>query len=180
MVDFAVAKAINQFGSGTFIDSLTKLVSSYAFLVIILMIILIFILIKDRKNGKIIVIALLIAMFLHFAVSEGVMKGIISFRERPYMAHSGEIAPLGKLNTDASFPSNHMSSTLAVLTVLIYYYRKYWPVALIFALMMAFARIHNGMHYPTDVLAGAVFGIAWGIIGIYSAKRISKILKIRY
>lgn len=179
MIDFVVAKAINEFGSGTFIDSLTKLVSSYAFLVIILMVIVVFILIKDKKKGKIIVIALLIAMFLHFAVSEGVMKGIISFRERPYIAHPGEIVPLGKLNTDASFPSNHMSSTLAILAVLIYYYRKYWPVALIFILMMAFARIHNGMHYPSDVLAGAILGIAWGVIGVYSAKRISKILKIK-
>jgi undecaprenyl-diphosphatase len=66
-----------------------------------------------------------------------------------------------------------MSSTVSILTVFVYFYKKYWIVwtsAILFALLMAFARIHNGMHYPTDVLAGTALGIVYGIIAIKSQK----------
>lgn len=36
----------------------------------------------------------------------------------------------------------------------------------VFLFFMAFARIHNGMHYPSDVVAGAVLGILYGLAGI--------------
>jgi len=70
---------------------------------------------------------------------------------------------------------------MAMITIFTHYYRKtqstktrlkwitklVWPTGIIFALLMAFSRIHNGMHYPTDVIAGGIFGILYGSIGIY-------------
>jgi len=37
---------------------------------------------------------------------------------------------------------------------------------LIFVLLMATARMRNGMHYPSDVLAGAVLGIVYGVAAV--------------
>ena len=34
---------------------------------------------------------------------------------------------------------------------------------------MAFCRIHNGMHYPSDVFIGSCLGLAYGALGIYGA-----------
>ncbi len=79
---------------------------------------------------------------------------------------------VGKAFTDSSFPSSHMASTLGVLTVFVYFYRKTWPLALIFVLLMAFARMHNGMHYPTDVLAGTILGLGYGLLAIYIVNKI--------
>ncbi len=176
MIDFAIAQWINHLGAGTFVDFFSILISSLTFLVVFWAAIAIFILAKDRKKGRIVIIALLIAIALHLVITDGLMKGLVGneiyFRERPYIAHQGEIAALGKLGIDDSFPSGHVAATLAMLTVLIYYYRKCWPAALIFALLIGFSRIHNGMHYPSDVVAGALFGIAYGAIAIYATKRI--------
>ena len=95
----------------------------------------------------------------------------IYFKERPYAAYPNDITLIGQTDSDTSFPSGHVALTLSVLTVLVFYYRKYWPYALIFALFMMFARIHKGMHYPIDVLFGALFGIVYGLAAVWIAKK---------
>lgn len=66
-----------------------------------------------------------------------------------------------------SFPSGHAmaTATLAtVLTALAWRSRWRWPVALAawaFALAVAASRVLLGVHFPSDVVAGAAIGIAW-------------------
>jgi membrane-associated phospholipid phosphatase len=109
---------------------------------------------------------------MHFLVTEGIIKeGVASFgleRIRPYIAHPGEILPIGALSTDSSFPSAHLSFLTAFLFVICYYYRKNWVfLTSIFAiLLMAFSRMHNGMHYPSDILGGFAFGLIYGLIAV--------------
>ena len=170
MLDFVITKAINEFGAGTFLDSLTILISDYIFLSLIFILVVALIWLRDKKKIKIIVVALFVALFLHFFITGIVMKGFVAeniyFKERPYGAYPNEIVQLGQIDNDTAFPSGHVALTLGVLTVLIFYYRKYWPYALVFALFMAFSRIHNGMHYPSDVLFGALFGLIYGFIAV--------------
>jgi undecaprenyl-diphosphatase len=79
-------------------------------------------------------------------------------RERPYIRHQGQIecgtAPLDRY----SFPSGHTLHA-ASFTVL---YGSYEPSMLFvlvpFGLLVAASRVILGLHYPTDVLAGAVLG----------------------
>jgi undecaprenyl-diphosphatase len=181
-MDLAIAEGINGLLARTFIDFLTKSASAYLFVALFFVIIGLIVFIKDKKAGKIVVLSLVIAIVLHFAVGEGLMKGIFAdnvyFRERPYLAYPNEINALGRLETDSSFPSSHMSVTVAFLTVLVFFYRKKvkWilPCAILFSLFMAFARIHNGMHYPSDVIAGTGFGILYGLVAVWAAKKLKK------
>lgn len=170
-MEFEIVKFLNQSGAG-WIDPAAIFISSNTMLGILGIIITAYFLIWDKKNGKQIAIAAAIAVGLHFLTSEIFFKYILPefglFRLRPYLAHLGEIIPLGKLNTNSSFPSSHMAYILSLLTVYVYYYRKFLLPATVFALFMAFARIHNGMHYPSDVLAGAALGILYGLAGIYA------------
>ncbi len=81
-------------------------------------------------------------------------------RERPYIRHSGHIecgtAPLDRY----SFPSGHTlhATSFAIL------YGSYEPSLLIvlapFSLLVAASRVILGLHYPSDVLAGAALGAA--------------------
>lgn len=177
-MEFEIVKFLNQLGEG-WIDPVTVFISSNTLIGILGIIITAYFLIWDKKNGKRIAIAAAIAVGLHFLVSEIFFKYVLPdlgiFRLRPYLAHQGEIIPLGKLNESSSFPSSHMAYTLSLLTVYVYFYRKYLLSAAIFALFMAFARIHNGMHYPSDILAGAGLGMlyGWVAIGIIKSKKIS-------
>lgn len=176
-MELEIVKFLNHLGS-PWIDPITIFISSNTLLGIIGIIITAYFFIWDKKNGKKIAVAAAIAIGLHFLISEGFFKYIFPdfglFRIRPYLAHPGEIIGLGKLNMSSSFPSSHMAYILSLLTIYVYYYRKFWPVALAFALFMAYARIHNGMHYPSDVLAGAALGMLYGIMAIKISKRYVK------
>lgn len=176
-MDLQIAVFLNKLGAGTFIDSLTKFISSYLFLIILWTALILIALIFDKTKGRKVLMAVTIAIILHFLISEGIFKILLAnffeLRVRPYLAHPDLITALGT-NADASFPSSHMASTTAILTVFIYYYKKFssvWIFSILFIMAMAFARIHNGMHYPTDVLAGTILGIIYGIIAIWTTKR---------
>ena len=176
MIDFAIAQAINHLGAGSILDYFTMLVSDYIFLFLVLTLIVALISLRDKKRVKIVVVTLLIALFLHFFITGIVMKGFVAsniyFKERPYITYPNEIIQLGGMDTDTAFPSGHVAMIVGILTVLIFYYRKYWPYALVFALFMMFARIHNGMHYPSDVLFGALFGIVYGLGAVYISRKL--------
>lgn len=176
-MEFEIVKFFNQLGAG-WIDPATIFISSNTLLGILGIIITGFFLIWDKKSGKQIAVAATIAVGLHFLTSEIFFKYILPefglFRLRPYLVHPGEIIPLGKLNTSSSFPSSHMAYILSLSTVYVYYYRKFLLPAAVFALFMAYVRIHNGMHYPSDVLAGSVLGALYGITAIKISKKYAK------
>ena len=93
---------------------------------------------------------------------------------RPYLVldHVRQLAVPTEPN---SFPSGHASSTFSVVTVLVWKLRQNKTVAallMLFALMIAFSRIYIGMHYPFDVLTGAIVGIASGVIVLEAKKRL--------
>ena len=66
-----------------------------------------------------------------------------------------------------SFPSGHTSSSTSIVTVLVWCLRdkKILITLLIaFAVLIAFARVYVGVHYPFDVLVGAAVGVVSGVV----------------
>ena len=88
-----------------------------------------------------------------------VIKHIVK-RPRPYVTHQD----LHNLSTEKtfSFPSGHSSGAFSVATSLSLNYPKWYVIApaYIFAGATGFSRMYLNVHYPTDVLAGAVLGSA--------------------
>ena len=66
-----------------------------------------------------------------------------------------------------SFPSGHTSSafTFAMAIALVLKKKSVSIPAFIFAFLMGISRIYVGVHYPTDVIVGAVVGIIYAVIG---------------
>lgn len=85
------------------------------------------------------------------------LKRIIN-RERPAITYPF-IQP-AIIETDASFPSGHTTSAFASATSLSLACRKWYVVvpAYTWASTVAYSRLHLGVHYPSDVLAGAIIG----------------------
>ena len=85
-------------------------------------------------------------------------------RQRPYQKYTFIIQRAGADN-DLSFPSGHTSAAFCTATSIALRYRKWYFVApsYVFATSVAWARMYQGVHYPSDVFAGAVVGAgsAW-------------------
>jgi undecaprenyl-diphosphatase len=81
-----------------------------------------------------------------------------AFREpRPYTVLS-HITVLAHRSTDYSFPSDHAVMAGAVTAGLFLINRRLGVVAAAAALLMAFARVYIGAHWPGDVLVGLLVG----------------------
>ena len=76
-----------------------------------------------------------------------------------------------------SFPSGHTSSSFAFATAVFANNKKYGIAAYVLAAVIGFSRIYLGVHYCTDVLAGAVLGIIYGVIGVLVVGFIIKLIK---
>ena len=88
--------------------------------------------------------------------------GIKVLVKRPRPVLEG-LPPLGGAPSSLSFPSAHAVSSFAVATAMV----RVDPAtagALLVALLISACRPYLGMHYPSDVLAGALLGIALGLI----------------
>jgi membrane-associated phospholipid phosphatase len=60
-----------------------------------------------------------------------------------------------------SMPSSHAANWFAATMALFLFYRKSLRFMLPLALTVAFSRIYNGVHYPSDVLVGAIIGAGY-------------------
>lgn len=109
---------------------------------------------KTRKIGFICLISLLLSLI----VNNGILKNLIH-RIRPY-ERINDLTVFIPLPTDYSFPSGHTGSSFACAWVMFLKLpKKYGVPALILASLISFSRLYLGVHYPTDVIAGAIIGI---------------------
>ena len=114
---------------------------------------------KTRKAG----ICLAAALALTAFVGNTVLKNIFA-RTRPYIEANFPViigAPGGY-----SFPSGHTGSSFAAATVLAFSFKKYGALFYILAALIGFSRAYLYVHYPTDIIAGALLGIALGVVCI--------------
>ena len=93
----------------------------------------------------------------------------------------GYVAPLanGELPANAnrhSLPSAHAANWFAIATVGFFFYRRSARWLFPLAAAVAFSRLYNGVHYPTDVLAGAVLGSGYAIAFLLGGQWLWKVL----
>lgn len=124
---------------------------------------------KTRRTGIIVAAALLMDLIL----CNLILKNLVA-RVRPYDVNTA-IAILIKKPLDFSFPSGHTAASFAAMTALfLAKMKKAWIAALVLAVLIAFSRLYFYVHYPTDVLGGAVVGILSGVIGYAIVEKIDK------
>lgn len=75
-------------------------------------------------------------------------------------------APLLATPRSSSFPSGHSAAALAFATATSAELPLLGPALLPLAAVVAYSRVHTGVHYPSDVLAGAAIGVCSGLLAV--------------
>ena len=71
-----------------------------------------------------------------------------------------------------SMPSAHAANWFAVTMVVFLFYRRSLWFMLPMAVAVSFSRVYNGVHYPGDVLAGAILGAGYGAAGVVALQTV--------
>ena len=149
-LDTSVFLLVNQGLSNPILDLLLSTVTHLGSIIFWLLIFFAAIFKKEKK--------LYVPMFFAFLINViflTILKDFIG-RPRPYETLDG-VNTLDTENT-GGFPSGHASNAFLGATLLADIYKKFAAPLYILAVVVAFSRIYVGMHYPTDVLAGAIEG----------------------
>jgi len=109
---------------------------------------------------------------LHMAAVGGIgvfiykwMK-ISTQRIRPYSFHNDIIKSVAALDK-FSFPSGHTLHAVGFSVVLLAYYPEWSILVIPFAFLVAISRLVLGLHYPSDVLIGALIGIVLSVTSLF-------------
>lgn len=109
---------------------------------------------RHRKTG----LAMLVSLGLCLVIGNLILKPLVG-RARPF--EGGAMTTLLiEAPLDFSFPSGHTMTSFASAGVLLAADKRLGIPALCLAVLIAFSRLYLYVHYPTDVLAGAVLGLA--------------------
>jgi membrane-associated phospholipid phosphatase len=98
----------------------------------------------------------------------GLLKVAVGER-RPHLAH-----PLVPLPHSHSFPSSHAASSFACATVLSVLAPRAAPGFFLLALAIGYSRLYVGVHWPLDVIGGAVLGVVIALLLLSEARHISR------
>lgn len=81
---------------------------------------------------------------------------------------------IGPALVHRSFPSGHTVTIFTLTSILIFYFRsvRVRLILILLALLVGISRIAVGVHWPVDVLAGAVLGSLFGIAGVYCVRKL--------
>ena len=141
--------------------SIPIITDRYYFIILALMICLA---LKHKKKALIPIVLTIISLALSDWTAN-TLKHLVG-RIRPCHTLEGVRLLVGCTNS-FSMPSNHAANSSAIILALSYISGKWvrWT-ALIVALLVGFSRVYIGVHYPSDVIIGALTGIAVSIIVI--------------
>jgi Membrane-associated phospholipid phosphatase len=132
---------------------------------------IIFLIFREYKmQGVLTLLFVALTIALCDQTASGLLKNTVQ-RLRP--SHDPAIMNLVHLSKAGAgglygFASSHAANVFGLATFLWFVFDdkfkwlKYWMF--IWAAMVAYSRIYNGVHYPGDILAGMIIGIIWGFL----------------
>lgn len=113
-----------------------------------------------RRERRLVTVWSVLAMLLSLGLSQ--VPVLFYYRARPFLEH--EVTALVPTNPAPSFPGLHAAASAALATVFSGHSRWLGYGAWALALVVMYARVHVGVHYPSDVVGGALLGWLPGVV----------------
>jgi undecaprenyl-diphosphatase len=175
-MDYSLYRAINGLTGNAFIDHVLRLLAKDLPAVLVLLVAVVFLLPWsarrwERRSGAVLATASAgLALLVNQPISH------LVDRARPFMAHPAHAHLLIARSHDPSFPSDHATGGVALAFAIWLYDRTIGTVMLVLAAVLSFARVYVGTHYPGDVVAGALIGMAVAA-ALYAVKPVRRLIE---
>ena len=167
-LDKALMIFLNKNISNSLFDVIMPIITSKDFLTVIGLILIFHLVLFCGKRGKIAILVLIFAAGASDAICAQIIKPWIG-RLRPSHEFIEFINLLVPKGGKWSFPSNHAANSFAFATVLSYFFDHKKNVLFTTASIIAFSRVYVGVHYPLDIIFGAIIGyiLSWIVLSIW-------------
>lgn len=159
-IDTFLFYAINDGTSNALFDAVMPVITSTAVWRPIYAAIILWLLIFGKTKGRWCALGLLVAVAILDPLSTVLLKEPIG-RLRPYDVLPDVFKLVG--SGGGSFPSNHALNNAAAATIASAYYPRAKWVLWSIVLLICFSRVYVGVHWVSDVLAGAAIGTIAGV-----------------
>lgn len=158
-------------GQSPLLDSLIVFFASYlAYIVVALFLVFVFFSAYSKyEKLEIFVAAATSSIIARFGITEVIRA--FYHRPRPFLD-----LPVQQLltSTEWSFPSGHATFFFAIATALYLYNKKWGMVFFVGAILITVSRVVAGIHYPSDILGGALIGILVGYGTVFFVRKITQ------
>lgn len=148
---------------------------------------------KFNFNGAIIIAAILILILGKRHDRIGLLLLVVVVLSSDFFTNQlkhiiGRIRPCNALDNvrlvmactkSYSFPSGHATNIFGAMVFLSCRYRRFAPLFIAFACLVAYSRVYVGVHYPIDVLGGAVIGTGVALAWTWGERRLTTLYKER-
>lgn len=165
-LDLALFQWVNGRLSTPLFDAVMPIITDQTIMSIPLVCLGLGLLILGKRKGWVAVLLVLIAVGIGDGLCGNTIKHAVE-RERPCHVLDDDEVNLRVSRCGGrrvSFPSNHALNSFSIATILVSFYPPWWPLCVLFPGAVAFSRVYVGVHYPADVTAGAILGIAVGAL----------------
>jgi len=154
-LDTALFTLLNGSLTSSALDVIMPFITDKSHFIALGAVLILLILLRGKKKEiRALIIVAVIILVSDFMAAH--LKDVFG-RIRPCHALTG-VRLLAGCGGSYSFPSGHATNIFAAMVFLSLRYKKYWPFFIAVAVAIAYSRVYVGVHYPLDVLGGAILG----------------------
>ncbi|MEJ5351799.1 MAG: phosphatase PAP2 family protein [Melioribacteraceae bacterium] len=164
-IDLSIFYFINHSLSNPLFDKFFVFITDVKNWFITYLVLYLILIIKGGRRGRISALILIFLIVASDQLSSVVLKNLIG-RIRPCNVLNDVNLLVGCTNS-FSFPSSHAVNNFAAAVFFSKLFPKYKWILLIVAFLVALSRPYVGVHYPSDILGGAIIGSLLGILFSY-------------
>lgn len=166
-LDAAVFRFVNGSLQNPVLDVFMPFITNlnrHTSVLVIVGVLLILLFVKGGNKGRFAVLVLAFGILFSDQLNSSVAKFIL---ERPRPCHVlPHVHLLVGCGSGYSFPSSHAVNTFCGAVILAFFFPQAAAWLYTFAGVVSFSRVYVGVHYPADVIGGAVIGICCGLFMI--------------